>query len=436
LRLNGDLASGSAFYFIGTADNIELTDTDAEQSWVNIQPNINQSGTASYSALKISVLETATGSGSKYLLDTGTRDGAGVHTSKLSITNAGVINFPAAGRNTILMYHNTPNGFLLDSQNEDLTLLSRTEGSIFLRAGGTLQLDGVRVGTYADLALTQTSTTFQGVKILYNYNQSGTAGATDFLISRYEQAVGSGSQLLIDAGTNSAASGGGTHTSKFSVSNAGILLLDGPIRFVNTGYSIGRNSGTGALDLVGYGGIHFQINNDRAANNAFDFVSNTNVELTDTDAQQAWMYLGPKINQSGTAGYEALKINVTETGTGSGDKNLIDAQVGSVSKAQIQNTGAFSSTLINNADSDTDEIDSVTWAGGFGMLIACSVTDSTSAVWRLKGTTFIAVSVDGDWTSTKDTAASYNVYFESGAIKLQNKVGDNKNVKLGFYGML
>lgn len=36
----------------------------------------------------------------------------------------------------------------------------------------------------------------------------------------------------------------------------------------------------------------------------------------------------PTLNQSGTAGYTALLINPTETATGLGAKNLIDAQVG------------------------------------------------------------------------------------------------------------
>lgn len=44
-------------------------------------------------------------------------------------------------------------------------------------------------------------------------------------------------------------------------------------------------------------------------------------------------------NQSGTAGYTMVLINPTETSTGSGAKNLIDAQVGGVSKFKVDNTG-------------------------------------------------------------------------------------------------
>ena len=100
------------------------------------------------------------------------------------------------------------------------------------------------------------------------------------------------------------------------------------------------------------------------------------------------------------------------------------------------NDGKITSSMINNLDSDTNEVDSVTWAGGNGLLIATCITDANAtAVWRLEGTTFVAVSVNALFTNTKDGAGTYNVYFETGAIKLQNKVGNNKVIRLGFYGV-
>jgi hypothetical protein len=108
---------------------------------------------------------------------------------------------------------------------------------------------------------------------------------------------------------------------------------------------------------------------------------------------------------------------------------------GGTSKQANFNGAQFISTMINNTDSDTDEVDSYTFAGGYGIVIACSTTDGTSAVWKLKGTTFEAIEVDADWTAVKDNAGTYNVYFDTGAIKLQNKVGDDKAVKLGFFGI-
>lgn len=45
------------------------------------------------------------------------------------------------------------------------------------------------------------------------------------------------------------------------------------------------------------------------------------------------------INQSGTAGYNGLLLNITETATGSGAKNLFKAQIGGVDKFVIDNAG-------------------------------------------------------------------------------------------------
>lgn len=51
--------------------------------------------------------------------------------------------------------------------------------------------------------------------------------------------------------------------------------------------------------------------------------------------------ISPTISQTTTAGYTALLINPTETTIGSGAKNLIDAQVGSVSKFLVNNAGSL-----------------------------------------------------------------------------------------------
>lgn len=67
------------------------------------------------------------------------------------------------------------------------------------------------------------------------------------------------------------------------------------------------------------------------------------VNISGTSTASSGTYKGlnlaPTINQSSTAGYTALLINPTETATGSGAKNLIDAQVGGASKFKVTNTG-------------------------------------------------------------------------------------------------
>lgn len=52
-------------------------------------------------------------------------------------------------------------------------------------------------------------------------NQSGSGAYTALFISPYEQGIGSGNRYLINAGTTSAANGGGTFTSQFNVTSTG-----------------------------------------------------------------------------------------------------------------------------------------------------------------------------------------------------------------------
>lgn len=55
----------------------------------------------------------------------------------------------------------------------------------------------------------------------------------------------------------------------------------------------------------------------------------------------------PTIIQSGTAGYTALLVNPTESSTGSGSKLLQDWQVGGVTKASMDRTGALTLTSLS-----------------------------------------------------------------------------------------
>ncbi len=72
---------------------------------------------------------------------------------------------------------------------------------------------------------TASAGTYQSLSVLPTINQSSTAGYRGIFVSPYEQTTGSGSKLLLDLGTNSAANGSGTHTSRFSVDNTGNVLI-------------------------------------------------------------------------------------------------------------------------------------------------------------------------------------------------------------------
>lgn len=93
--------------------------------------------------------------------------------------------------------------------------------------------------------------------------------------------------------------------------NNGVLKIQGtgnPTLFRNTG-----SQGVGFYQEV----------NDVNPGNAFKFYSAAGAELADTDAAQSWVYIEPKINQSSTAAYNALKIKVNET-AGLGDGSTGD----------------------------------------------------------------------------------------------------------------
>jgi len=61
--LSADLASGNAWDFIGTAATKELTAASGTQSWVNLSPNLNQTGSAKTIDFSINATENGVGSG-------------------------------------------------------------------------------------------------------------------------------------------------------------------------------------------------------------------------------------------------------------------------------------------------------------------------------------------------------------------------------------
>lgn len=65
--------------------------------------------------------------------------------------------------------------------------------------------------------------------IVPTISQSSTAGYTALRVSTYTTASGSGAKLLLDVGTNSAASGSGTHTSYLKVDNTGVTTIGGTL---------------------------------------------------------------------------------------------------------------------------------------------------------------------------------------------------------------
>jgi hypothetical protein len=106
------------------------------------------------------------------------------------------------------------------------------------------------------------------------------------------------------------------------------------------------------LDIRARDGIHLELTQDLSIGNAFEIRSDANIELTDANAEQAWVYIEPKINQTSTAGYVAVLVNVTETNTGNatdaaGYNALLDLRVSGDTKFGIQNDGKIMTNQVN-----------------------------------------------------------------------------------------
>jgi hypothetical protein len=70
-----------------------------------------------------------------------------------------------------------------------------------------------------------------------------------------------------------------------------------------------------------------------------------NTTLNAASGTQYGLQVTPTINQSSTAGYTAVRVNATQTATGSGPKLLADLQVGGTSKFTVDNAG---NATVNN----------------------------------------------------------------------------------------
>lgn len=87
----------------------------------------------------------------------------------------------------------------------------------------------------------------------------------------------------------------------------------------------------------------------------YQFARYTTSSVRGANVDQSYVSIEPLYAQTGTSSYTVLNINATETTTGTGGGNLINASVGGVSKFAIRNTGRVGigttapSSLLHNA---------------------------------------------------------------------------------------
>jgi hypothetical protein len=111
--------------------------------------------------------------------------------------------------------------------------------------------------------------------------------------------------------------------------------------------------------------------------------------LRGASGTQHGMVIDGTINQTSTAGYTMLKINPTESTTGSGAKNLIDAQVGGTSKFKVDNAGKITTatSTINVATAktpssaaDTGTTGDICWDASYVYVCTATNTWKRSAI--------------------------------------------------------
>jgi len=119
------------------------------------------------------------------------------------------------------------------------------------------------------------------------------------------------------------------------------ITAGGAQKAIINGYGniIAYGSLTSYGNSLGGGGGIFTYKGGTATQTIGHRFQHVSGNFTGSSGDQTMMQINPTINQTSSAGYTGIKLNVTETATGSGTKNLLDLQVGGTSKASISNAG-------------------------------------------------------------------------------------------------
>jgi hypothetical protein len=116
------------------------------------------------------------------------------------------------------------------------------------------------------------------------------------------------------------------------------VVTAGELQLGSTGQCKLDFAGT-SLYATGPEGIIFRFESDTTNASIFKFYGNSGDQLTASSGVQSFFDIDADVNQSSTAGYTGIDLDITETATGSGDKNLMDLKVGGTSKFTVDRLG-------------------------------------------------------------------------------------------------
>lgn len=273
--------------------------------------------------------------------------------------------------------------------------------------GGTV-LTGQMINIGSGNSWTASSGNQTALGIDPTVNQSSTAGYTALLVNPTETATGSGTKLLADFQVGGTSKTRIDNTGSHYLSNGASIIdfntTDETTNYERAMHYWNSNVYTIATQTGGSGSsrqLQITANNvsltlrpgGASGVGLYQFNSGTSVSgghgvrATGTFSANSSLNVAfsvePTMNQSSTAGYTGLLVNVTETATGSGSKLLADFQVGGTSKFKISNTGKIttSGNVINVATaktpssaSDTGTTGDIAWDTNY--VYVCTATNT------------------------------------------------------------
>lgn len=403
----------------GAGSGLSLVASSGAQNAFNINPIVNQSGTSSYTALRIYPSETTTGSGDRWLIDAGVGSTRYFTLSAIDPGSVGQIMeiYDSGSRRmsvgvtggsfSAIWFGGTSNfDYRIASNNSDVYLNAAATANVFFSYNTTT----VHTFTFKSVSLTGTdsssSGTFVHTAISPTLTQSGTAGYSALRVNATETSTGSGTKNLAEfqvGGTNRFRISNLGEPTISSVATQGLRLFNTADEVTNTetlGLYWSSNIATVTTNVSGTGGARrlrlmaagvnfldifpsfgpgfgFSIG---ATNSAGGSLMQTGVTYTNTSGSSAIFNLATTYNQvASTAANTDLLINRTETSVGSGAQRFIDLQVGGSTRAFFNNAGAL--VLTNSGVSSTVQ-------GGitaYGSLSSRYFTTSTIAVGATSG---------------------------------------------------
>ena len=387
---------------------------NSNQTALLIDPVVSQSGAGGYTILKINPTESSVGTGPKYLTDmqfngtsrfsvssagtmavtgnarfgsSGSPVGLTLYASQgaanglqvlstdgmrwfsVGSVGAGIVEFNTQGGHTLV----GPNSAQYGSARFNINTGNDTAGGLAIRANsGTQSEDLLQIQSSTGSPLARINAT--GALVLGSTSQGFLHYNTSDQTTNYERARAywSNNSYII---STEAMSG----TSRY------LHLSSGPLGSAGFSY-ISIGSGVGPSGNAG-----FLVRRDSTAiGNLIQIYSSG---LTGGSLQNG-LVIDPVISQSGAGGYTMLKINPSESSTGSGVKLLADLQVGGVSKFTVSNTGQV--TLASQKITGLANGTAATDAAAFGQIpVAGSGITNSGGTWSVSSggaTTVVTVS--------------------------------------------